>query len=128
MKTYSDHNPGPITDLGDGSYFINENIIEYIDEETGKTMFEYDAILRRPPSKIYVWKFRTYLILNGLKATFESVINDLDEPHKTIANEVFQFGVFISRNWAPIAAFAAELGLTDIQMDDIFIEADEYSA
>lgn len=129
MKAYSDHNPGPITDLGDGTYYENSNIEEFTDEETGATQWRADSVRKewpktpQVPEEVYAWRLRLATIAAGLKDDIDSLISNLPEPDKTVAYEAWNAGVTIRRDSILLMQIVLALGLTEQQVDDLFIQA-----
>ena len=129
MKTIFDYNPGPITDLGDGTYLENSNIEEFTDEETGATQWRADSVRKEWPKvpevpiEVYAWRFRLVVTAAGLKDDIDSIISNLPEPDKTVAHEAWNAGVTIRRDSILLAQVASALGLAEQQVDELFIQA-----
>lgn len=129
MKTIFDYNPGPITDLGDGTYLENSNIEEFTDEETGATQWRADSVRKEWPKvpevpiEVYAWRLRLAAIGAGLKDDIDSLISNLPEPDKTVAHEAWNAGVTIRRDSILLIQVASALGLTEQQVDELFVQA-----
>lgn len=77
------------------------------------------------PQTISLWSFRTMLLLRGLIDQVQSLIDNLPEPEKSVANIQWEYGNYIDRNHPLINQLGTQLGLTSEQIDNIFIEADK---
>lgn len=129
MKVYASENPGPVTDLGNGTYFENSNIVELSDPETGETYFEFDAETKEwpaspvAPNEVYAWRLRLSTQIAGLKDSIDALLENLPAPAKTIAKEAWNAGVTIRRDSPLVAQLAGALSLTDEQVDSLFLSA-----
>lgn len=72
------------------------------------------------PLEVPLWAFRASLALAGLKEQAEALIAALPEPQKTVATQQWEYGNFIERNHPLIESLGAQIGLTSVQIDDIF--------
>ena len=102
-------------------YLQNDGIIEDTDFLT-----ENDLAIERVeilPQEIQLWRVRTILKLSGLESNIETALNGLDEPMKTGALYVWNYGTTIERGSATVQLLQYVLGLNDTQVDDIFIQA-----
>ena len=72
------------------------------------------------PPEVPLWAFRASLALAGLKAQAESLISALPEPQKTVATQQWEYGNFIERSHPLIESFGSQMGLTSVQIDNIF--------
>lgn len=130
MKTIFDYNPGPITDLGDGTYLENSNIEEFIDEETGATQWRADTERKRfpkpitPDTEVEVWRLRAVLELAGLTETVTTILENVSGPEGVFARSIWQLGGRARRGSATILFLADALGLTPEEVDELFIQAD----
>ena len=76
------------------------------------------------PQEVQLWRARTVLKLLGMEQVIEVALNSLDEPLKTGALYIWQFGTTVERNSQTISLLQTILGLTSSQVDDIFIQAE----
>ena len=76
------------------------------------------------PQEVQLWRARTVLKLLGMEQVIEVALNSLDEPLKTGALYIWQFGTTVERNSQTVLLLQTVLGLTDAQVDDIFIQAE----
>jgi hypothetical protein len=139
MKTIIDKNSGKvlyatISDFVDTEteMAINELLTEtfvnpYFNFET-RTFYEnateqeiVDSI--DIPQEVQLWRVRTILKLSGLESNIETALNGLDEPMKTGALYVWNYGTTIERGSATVQLLQYVLGLNDTQVDEIFIQA-----
>lgn len=129
MKVYAAEHPGDITDLGNGTYFENTNILELTDQETGSPYFEFDAelklwpIAQAVPEEVYAWRLRLSTQIAGLKPVIDGLLGQLPEPDKTVATEAWNHGVTIRRDSPLVAQLTGVLGLTGEQVDELFVQA-----
>lgn len=88
--------------------------------------FEIDTtVYVEIPQEIQLWRVRTILKLSGLESNIETALNGLDEPMKTGALYVWNYGTTIERGSATVQLLQYVLGLSDTQVDEIFIQANE---
>lgn len=129
MKTIFDYNPDEIIDLGDGTYLENSNIEEFTDEETGATQWRADSVRKewpktpQVPEEVYAWRLRLAVKNAGLKTTIDNLIDQLDPEQREIAYEAWNNGVTIRRDSPLVAQLAYALGLTEQDVDGLFIQA-----
>jgi len=77
------------------------------------------------PQEVQLWRLRTVLKLTQLEAEIETVLNNLPEPSKTAANYIWNYGTTVERNSQTVLLIQTTLQLTDEQVDDLFIQANE---
>jgi len=129
MKTIFDYNPDEIIDLGDGTYLENSNIEEFTDEETGAMQWRADSVRKEWPKEpevpieVYAWRLRLVVAAAGLKDNIDLLLSNLPEPDKTVAHEAWNAGVTIRRDSILLAQVTSALGLTEQQVDEMFIQA-----
>lgn len=129
MKVYSDQHPGPVTDLGNGTYYENSNIEELVHEETGQPYYSYDVELHTWPTdpvvpvEVYAWRLRRATQLAGIKSTIDNLIDQMQEPEKGTAYEAWHSGVTIRRDSILLGQLVSVMELTSEQVDELFIQA-----
>jgi hypothetical protein len=98
--------------------FLNENeeLVDFISEQPIEVIIV--------PQEVQLWRARTVLKLLGMEQVIEVALNSLDEPTKTGALYIWQFGTTVERNSQTVLLLQTVLGLTDTQVDDIFIQAE----
>ena len=81
------------------------------------------------PEEVQLWRLRTILKAQGLFTATQTVIANIPDPLlKLAAEEGFEYGNVVSRT-SPIMQIVQQgLGLTDDQVDQIFIAAEQIEA
>ena len=74
--------------------------------------------------EVQLWRLRTILKLMNLETTIESALDELDEPNKTAAKNVWNYGTTVDRYSQTVLFIQSVLGLTDKQTNEIFIQAE----
>jgi hypothetical protein len=91
----------------------------------GATPEEIEQAFRdKTPAEVQLWRLRTILKLNNLEATIESALDQLDEPTKTGAKNVWNYGTTIERYSQTLLFIQQVLQMTDDQVDEIFQQAE----
>ncbi len=103
--------------------YFNQETREFYEGATEEEITEANKPI--VPFEVALWKIRAVLKLMNLETTIESALNELDEPTKTGALYIWQFGTSIDRSSPTIAFIQAILEMTDEQVDNIFIQANE---
>ena len=103
---------------------VNENIYLNANEELVDFIPEQPIEVVIVPQEVQLWRARTVLKLLGMEQVIEVALNSLDEPLKTGALYIWQFGTTVERNSQTVLLLQTVLGLTDAQVDDIFIQAE----
>jgi hypothetical protein len=77
------------------------------------------------PATISARQIRLWLISSGVSlAQIETLIDNIEDPQQREYTRVeWEYAPYIERNHPMVAVFAAELGLTEAQVDDGFINA-----
>lgn len=69
-------------------------------------------------------QIRTQLVLNGFNLNdIQLAINELSEPDKSIAQIAWDYAITFERDSPLLICLAANLGLTQAQVDEIFLNA-----
>ena len=116
-------NPSVVIVRGDTAYDIDNNIVDY-DVEAAKAEaahMEYKASL---PQQVPMWAVRTVLQNNGRFDEINAIIAGSTD--NSLKN-VWEYGNFADRNSTAINTIAYTLGLTEQQVDQMFIDADSLS-
>lgn len=121
-------------DLQDGEIVVNETpkipfTIPYYDFETKEfyegaseeEIAEYQKTL--VPQEVQLWKIRTVISIMGLKETIENVMNNLEEPTKSAALNIWNYGTAVDRNSQTVLMIQSVLQMTDVEVDNMFIQA-----
>jgi undecaprenyl pyrophosphate synthase len=108
-----------IDDFGKGYYnFETEKFYE------GATAQEIAELKKESvPQEVQLWRIRVILKLSSLESAIEAVLNNLEEPTKTAANYIWNYGSTVERNSQTVALLQTALQLTNEQVDEMFIEA-----
>jgi hypothetical protein len=76
------------------------------------------------PQQVPMWAVRTVLQNDGL---FDQAQAHINETSDNALKNVWEYGNFADRNSRAINVLAIELGLTDAQVDQMFIDANNLS-
>jgi hypothetical protein len=97
---------------------ISSNLDGITDEEN-----EYNIkVLNLKETQL--WRLRTILKLMNLETTIESALDELEEPNKTAAKNVWNYGTTVDRYSQTVLFIQSVLELTDKQTNEIFIQAE----
>jgi hypothetical protein len=81
------------------------------------------------PDQVTLWQLRAVLEIMGLEATVTAVIKGMPEGvESTVAWRAWEYANNIKRFSPTVAGIKAILQLTDEQVDQIFIQADQIDA
>lgn len=105
--------------------FIKPKVnLETLELYEGATPEEIDTYKKSliPPS-ISQMKLRKQLILNSISiASIDALIQSLPNPHKDLIYTMWEYAVVFDRDNAELNQMAQMLGITQEQLDDIFIK------
>lgn len=82
------------------------------------------AFKDKTPTEVQLWRLRTILNLMNLIATIESALDQLEEPTKTAAKNVWNYGTTIERYSQTVLFIQSVTQMTDDQVDEIFQQAE----
>jgi hypothetical protein len=82
------------------------------------------AFKDKTPIESQLWRVRTILNLMNLIPTIESALDQLDEPTKTAAKNVWNYGTTIERYSQTVLFIQSVTQMTDDQVDEIFQQAE----
>jgi hypothetical protein len=82
-----------------------------------------EPIKQSVPEEVQLWRVRTILRLMNLETTIASALDSLEEPTKTAAKTIWEFGTTIERESQTVLFLQSALQMTDEQVDEIFIQA-----
>lgn len=105
--------------------YFNQETREFYDGATQEEIEEYNRL--NVPSEVQLWRIRTILKLSSLEQVVETALDNLQEPQKTGALYIWNYGTTVERNSQTVLLLQSVLGLTDAQTDDIFIQANNIS-
>jgi hypothetical protein len=76
------------------------------------------------PTEVQLWRVRTVLELMQLEETIARALENLDEPIRTGSKKIWEYGTTIERQSQTVLFLQSVLQVTDLQVDEIFIQAD----
>jgi hypothetical protein len=87
-------------------------VVEFIEQEIPQKVNE-----------VALWKIRTVLKMMGLEETIQEKFELLEEPEKTAAKYIYEYGTSIERYSKTVLFLQNVLEMTDQQVDQIFTNA-----
>ena len=91
----------------------------------GATQEEIDQAFKdKTPAESQLWRVRTILNLMNLVTTIESALDQLEEPTKTAAKNVWNYGTTIERYSQTVLFIQGVTQMTDDEVDEIFQQAE----
>lgn len=84
---------------------------------------EEEEIEANAPTEVPLWKLRFILSQMGLEESIIEIMNKLPEPQKTAAIYIWNYGNNIDRQSSTVYFIQTALGLTDTQVNNIYIQA-----
>jgi hypothetical protein len=91
----------------------------------GATQEEIDQAFKdKTPSEVQLWRVRTILNLMNLVAIIESALDQLEEPTRTAAKNVWNYGTTVERYSQTVLFIQSVTQMTDDQVDEIFQQAE----
>jgi len=75
------------------------------------------------PQSVTMRQARLALHAAGLLTSVDAAIAAMDEPDKTAASITWEFAQTVDRGFGMVPQLAAALGMTETQIDDLFIAA-----
>jgi len=75
------------------------------------------------PQSVTMRQARLALYAAGLLTSVDAAIASMPEPDKTAAQITWEFAATVDRQFGMVPALAAALGMSDTQIDDLFIAA-----
>jgi hypothetical protein len=115
--------------------YIQDGVV--LAEVLDPSIVQYDKILSEItpiivevcPEEVQLWRLRTILKAQGIFTAVQTVLANIPDPTlKLAAEEGFEYGNVVSRT-SPIMLIVQQgLGLTDDQVDQIFIAAEQINA
>lgn len=89
-----------------------------------KKLYKRWTVVQQIPEEIPLWALRSVLALTGIsQESINTLISSLPEPQKTVANIQWEYGNYIVRDHPLISALGAALGLSSVDIDNVFIAA-----
>lgn len=99
---------------------ITAQELDFLFTQYGPTVQEIAKAKESVPSEVALWQFRAALKLSGLYDQVLAAIATLSTQQRTVIEEQFGWGNTIHRTHPVIMSFAANLSLTEAQVDDVF--------
>jgi hypothetical protein len=91
----------------------------------GATPAEIEQAFKdKTPIESQLWRVRTILNLMNLIPTIENALDQLEEPTKTAAKNVWNYGTTIERYSQTVLFIQSVTQMTDDQVDEIFQQAE----
>lgn len=113
------------TNIGYSESFIKP-IWNSVEWEEGATQQELDDFRKtQVPQEVQLWRIRTVLKISQLEVQVENALNTLSEPTKTAALYIWNYGTTVERSSQTVLILQSVLQLTDEQVDDLFIQAEQ---
>lgn len=110
--------------------YADLNNLQWIKETYIRTLTEDEIEQRKPkpPNSCTPRQFRLALITLGIDiAMVEQMLNNIQDPtEKQIALIEWEYALEIKRNHPLLGTFASQMGLTEQQLDQIFITANTF--
>lgn len=91
--------------------------------ESSELFTEEESIQANTPNEVALWKLRFVLSQMNLEQAVSEALNTLPEPQKTAANYIWNYGNSIDRHSTTVQFLQSYLGLSDTQVNQIFIQA-----
>jgi hypothetical protein len=91
--------------------------------ESSELFTEEESIQANTPLDVALWKLRFVLSQMNLEQSVSAALETLPEPQKTAANYIWNYGNSIDRHSATIGFLQSYLGLSDTEVNQIFIQA-----
>lgn len=106
----------------------NGGVIEYLEEPQGQqyTIVEREITeeIKVVPESISQMKLRKQLILSGISiSAIDALIQQLPQPNRDLIQTMWEYAVVFDRTNPELNEMAEMLGITQEQLDDIFINA-----
>jgi hypothetical protein len=102
--------------------YFNFETREFYDGATPEEIEQ--AFKDKTPAETQLWRVRTILNLMNLVPTIESALDQLEEPTKTAAKNVWNYGTTIERYSQTVLFIQSVTQMTDDQVDEIFQQAE----
>lgn len=103
----------------------NPELYEISEDEIPVKHQYIDVPIPEIPQEVQLWRIRTILKLSQLETPIEDFLQTLPEPSKTAANYIWNYGTTVERGSQTIGLLQMVLQLTNEQVDDLFIQANQ---
>jgi hypothetical protein len=91
--------------------------------ESSELFTEEESIQANTPLEVALWKLRFVLSQMNLEQSVSAALETLPESQKTAANYIWNYGNSIDRHSATIGFLQSYLGLSDTEVNQIFIQS-----
>lgn len=91
--------------------------------EPSELFTEEELIESNTPAEVALWKLRFVLSQMSLEQSVSEALATLPEPQKTAANYIWNYGNTIDRHSSTVAFLQQALGLSNLQVNQIFIQS-----
>jgi len=81
-----------------------------------------------PDKEVACWRMRAVMELAGLKPQIDMLILGLPQPDKTVAFAAWEYGNSVASSSPFVKGIQAALNLTDAQVYDFFVQAENLQA
>lgn len=99
-------------------------IADLPDDQKNFIRNDFYGISNAAPTQVSPRQIRLALIMSGIDlAMIEGAIASMPEPNKSLANVEWEYATYFARNNQLMNAMAQGLGMTDEQIDSLFILA-----
>lgn len=85
---------------------------------------EYQPIQMMPDKEVACWRMRSVMELAGLKPQIDALIEALPMPDKVIASNAWEYGNVVATGSPFVKGIQLALQITDQQVLDFFIQAE----
>ena len=115
----------------DESFFEYQQYLQFLlgggTVEPSDLFTQEEEVAFNTPSEVALWKLRFILSQMNLEQAVSGALNSLPEPQKTAANYIWNYGNAIDRHSSTVLFLQQQLGLTDTQVNEIFIQSNSIS-
>ena len=93
--------------------------------QTDWEQMQRDEMRARVPQSVTMRQARLALLGAGLLPAVTAAVDAMPEPDKTAAQITWEFAATVDRGFGMVPALAAAMGMTEAQIDDLFIAANK---
>ena len=93
--------------------------------EPSNLFTEEEEMEANTPTEVALWKLRFILAQMSLEQSVSEALNTLPEPQKTAANYIWNYGNAIDKYSPTVQFLQSYLGLSDTEVNQIFIQANQ---
>lgn len=100
------------------------SVLQPLIDGTVEVYWERPAPPKRIPREILNWRAKAVLARMGLTDQIDGMIQAMPEPDRTVVSAAWHGNAALARKGATVTALAAALGLSEAQVDELFLSAD----